>query len=212
MSDVVAAFDVDGTLTTTDTFVPFVRAVAGPWRSAAVAVEVAPLALAVAAGRASRDDLKARVVHGTLGGRAVATLRAVGEQHARRIERGWLRGDTTARLRWHQREGHRTVLVSASLRYYLEPLARSLGIDQVLCTDLAVDGTGDRVTGELAGGNCRGQVKADRLLALLGGPPAELWAYGDSAGDDQLLALAQHPVRVGPKTYVAGVPLPGVDR
>ena len=25
---------------------------------------------------------------------------------------------------------------------------------------------------------------------------AELWAYGDSSGDDELLALADHPLRV----------------
>ncbi len=212
MSDVVAAFDVDGTLTTTDTFLPFIRNVAGPLRSVAVGVEVAPLALAVAAGRADRDDLKATVVRGTLGGRTLLGLHDAGRAHAARIERRWLREDTVARLRWHRREGHRTVLVSASLRFYLAPLASSLGIDDVICTDLTVDAAGTHVTGELDGGNCRAQAKADRLLALLGGRPGELWAYGDSSGDDALLALADHPVRIRKGAFIAGAPLPGVDR
>ena len=34
-----------------------------------------------------------------------------------------------------------------------------------------------------------------RLQAWLGGGAVELWAYGDSAGDDELLAAADHPHR-----------------
>ena len=32
-----------------------------------------------------------------------------------------------------------------------------------------------------------------RLRAWMGDPPDELWAYGDSRGDAQLLAMATHP-------------------
>ena len=50
-------------------------------------------------------------------------------------------------------------------------------------------------------GNCRGPEKARRLLAWLdanhGGRDAvELWAYGDSPGDRELLAAADKPVWV----------------
>jgi phosphoserine phosphatase len=31
----------------------------------------------------------------------------------------------------------------------------------------------------------------------VGGAATELWAYGDSAGDRELLAMADHPTRVG---------------
>jgi phosphatidylglycerophosphatase C len=108
------------------------------------------------------------------------------------------------RLQWHLRQGHDVVLVSASLRCYLEPFAVALGAHHVLCTDLAFDGTG-RCTGALLDGNCRGAGKVQRLLAWTDTPPSELWAYGDSAGDDELLALAAHPVRVG-RRAIAPVP------
>ena len=36
---------------------------------------------------------------------------------------------------------------------------------------------------------------------------AVVWAYGDSAGDDALLARADHPVRVGREHVVSPNPL-----
>jgi phosphatidylglycerophosphatase C len=118
-----------------------------------------------------------------------------------------LRPDVLARLRWHQAEGHRTVLVSAGLRAYLAPLAARLGVDHVICTDLAVAADG-RLTGGLAGGNCRGPAKAQRLAAWLeaAAAPGPLWAYGDSAGDADLLALADHPLRVARRLLVPAAP------
>ncbi|MGH9000745.1 MAG: haloacid dehalogenase-like hydrolase, partial [Acidimicrobiia bacterium] len=49
-----------------------------------------------------------------------------------------------------------------------------------------------RLTGALLGANCRGAEKVARLREWLGGEELEvdLWAYGDSRGDAELLALA----------------------
>ena len=99
------------------------------------------------------------------------------------------------RLRWHGGEGHEIVIVSASLDSYLAPLAPRLGVGHVISSSLEVDDHG-LVTGRLVGGNVRGPEKASRLQAWLGDGPIELWAYGDSSGDDELLAMADHPTRV----------------
>ena len=87
---------------------------------------------------------------------------------------------------------------SASLDPYLVPLGPSLGVDGVVCTVLE-RGADGRLTGSLVGPNCRGAEKARRVEAWLSErrlADVELWAYGDSAGDDELLALADHPLRV----------------
>ena len=58
---------------------------------------------------------------------------------------------------------------------------------------------GGVLTGRLSGANCRGPEKARRVREWLAGAGldgAELWAYGDSPGDAELLAMADHPVRV----------------
>ena len=106
-----------------------------------------------------------------------------------------LRADTVARIEEHRRLDHRVVIVSASLRDYLEPVAAHLGVDGLVSTELAV-GSDGRLTGELCGANVRGEEKPRRLLEHLDADPAELWAYGNSRGDRALLALADHPIWV----------------
>ncbi len=102
--------------------------------------------------------------------------------------------DSVARVDWHRDQGHRLVLVSASLALYAEPAARALGFDDVIAVELET--SAGRHTGAMVGPNVRGDVKAQRLAALLGDATGALWAYGNSAGDDAMLAMADHPHRV----------------
>ncbi len=82
-------------------------------------------------------------------GKLVSDVETIGEQFAQYVLVNWLRPDTLRRLQWHQRAGHRTVIVSASLAAYLQPLAVRLGFDDVLCTDSTRSGDryGDRLVG-----------------------------------------------------------------
>ena len=193
---VIAAFDVDGTLTTRDCVRPFLERVAGR-RRLLTSLMRRPLATMVAAARRDRDRFKEIIVGGSLRGKVVADVEAIGEQFAQFVLVNWLRPDTLRRLRWHQQAGHRTVIVSASLAAYLRPLALRLGIDDVLCTDSSR--SGDRYGDRLDGLNCRAGEKRRRLDQWLEEQRwvnAEVWAYGDSAGDRELLARADHAVWV----------------
>lgn len=197
---VVAAFDVDGTLTTRDCVRPFLERVAGR-RRLLTSLMRRPVATVVAAVRRDRDRFKEIIVGGSLRGKLVADVEAIGEQFAQFVLVNWLRPDTLRRLQWHQRAGHRTVIVSASLAVYLRPLAQRLGIDDVLCTDSTR--SGDRFGDRLSGPNCRADEKRRRLDAWLEErrwAHAEVWAYGDSAGDRELLARADHAVWVNGAT------------
>jgi phosphatidylglycerophosphatase C len=201
----VAAFDVDGTLTVRDCVRPFLLRVAG-WPGLSRAVLGQPLAALAAGARRDRDRLKELIVGGVLRGRSVAHVDAIGELFAEYVHDRWMRSDTVARLRWHQRSGHRTVLVSASLGPYLRPLGRRLGVEDVLCAEPLR--AGDEFTTGLAGANCRAGEKVRRLEAWLVErriDNATLWAYGDSAGDRELLARADHPLLVTRRT-VSAVP------
>jgi phosphatidylglycerophosphatase C len=191
----VAAFDFDGTLTTGDTLMPFLRQVCGTPR-VGVALARHPWRAVRALRSDGRDAFKEAVLHDLLVGHRYDELAAAGVRYAAEVERAHLRPAVVARLRWHHQQGHEVIIVSASLRCYLDRIGAALGADAVLCTELEVDGNG-RCTGALVGGNCRGATKAERVLARYGGLPDVMWAYGDSSGDTELLALADHPVRVG---------------
>lgn len=201
----VAAFDVDGTLTVRDCVRPFLVRVGG-WGGVAAALARRPVATIGATARRDRDAIKELVVGGVLRGRAVSQVEALGEEFAEQVHSGWLRNDTVERLRWHQRMGHRIVLVSASLSPYLRPLGRRLGVDDVLCAEPRREG--DRFADGLEGANCRAAEKVRRLDAWLRSRSLEdatIWAYGDSAGDRELLERADHPLLVAGVT-VSAVP------
>jgi HAD superfamily hydrolase (TIGR01490 family) len=183
-------------MTPRDTLVPFLTSVAG--RAAvlrALSAEAAGLALA-ASGRGDRDAVKERVLTRVLANRPHADVQEAGRAFAGVLTRSVITTEARDRIAWHRREGHEVVIVSATLDVYLDEVARTLGVGHLLCTRLESDADGI-CTGRLLGANCRGIEKANRLRALLGADAdIELWAYGNSKGDDEMLALADHPVRV----------------
>jgi phosphatidylglycerophosphatase C len=196
---VVAAFDLDGTLTTRDCVVPFLRYVAGTGGLAAGFVRRAPL-LVAALARGDRDRLKELATDAAFTGRSLAGVEAAGESFATGIAAAWFRPDTVEILSRHHADGHHIVVVSASYAVYLRPLVARVGVVDAIGTELAVDEAG-RCTGALDGGNCRGVAKVVRLHRLLGQrfggrDNVTLWAYGDSRGDEAMLADADHPVWV----------------
>jgi phosphatidylglycerophosphatase C len=195
-----AAFDFDGTLTTRDCFVPFLVATSGRARLAKSIATMSTELLAIPRTR-TRDVVKAHLARTMLRGRSRDELTAIGIEFGRNVITQSLRTSTLRRLHWHRRQGHCVVIVSSSLRFYLEPVAEALGVDVVLCTELEFNQHGI-ATGELLGANCRGQEKVNRLLASGLGHAGRLWAYGDSSGDAELLAIADEATWVRRKEPV----------
>jgi phosphatidylglycerophosphatase C len=192
----VAAFDFDGTITHGDCLGPFLATVVGTRRLRLALARRSPVLAATFVGLADRDAEKERLLATLLRGHAAVDVAAAGERFAAELARTRpFRTEMVERIAWHRAEGHAVVVVSASLDVYLDPLAPELGVDHVIATRLAVDERG-RLTGRLDGPNVRGPEKARRLQEWLGDERAEIWAYGNSAGDRELLALADHPRRV----------------
>lgn len=200
----VAAFDFDGTLTDRDTLIPFLGRLAGRRRL------IGALAAQARRYRSDQDAAKLDVLRRLTTGVDADHFATLGADYAVGLHHR-LRPDSMARLRWHRSQGHALVIVSASLDAYLGPLGDTFGFDEVFAVELDRDDQG-RLTGEVTGGvNTRGPVKAQRLQAWLeatfgaqGSP--EIWAYGDTSGDDELLAMADHPTRVTRRGRITPVP------
>jgi len=196
----VAAFDVDGTLTTRDCVVPFLRLVAGTPR-VGIGVGRHPVSLARSAARRDRDSLKAMAASATFTGRDLTGVLDVARSFAHHVYGEWMRDDTARRLDRHRADGDAVVLVSASFEVYLGPLGELLGVDHVIGTRLAVHPSGV-LSGRLDGANCRGPEKVRRLHewlddALGGRANVRVVAYGDSPGDRLMLADADTAHWVG---------------
>ena len=190
----VAAFDLDGTLTRRDTLLPFLQRLCGTTAVMRAVVPEWSAVPAAARGTIDRDATKARVLARLLAGWVATDVVDAAEDYAEHVVTARLRADTVARVTWHREQRHRLVIVSASPELYVGPVAAALGFEAALATRLeVVDG---RLTGRLVGANVRGAEKVRRLNEYFGDAPMTLWAYGDSSGDRELLAAADHAMRV----------------
>jgi phosphatidylglycerophosphatase C len=185
----VAAFDFDGTITRRDTLIPFLRRAAGEARTARALLALSVRITLAMAGAGSRDAAKEQLLRRLLAGRPVAALEEVAESFADYAVGHSLRRETLVHIERHRAAGHELVVVSASPELYVAPVARRLGFAAALGTRLEV-GPDGRLTGRLAGRNCRGPEKVRRLQDWLGEEACTVVAYGDSRGDRELLAFA----------------------
>ncbi len=193
----VVAFDFDGTITTKDTLRLFMTRIRGPRHLASAFIRHTPeLALALQGGSA-RDRAKQAICMDVLGGLDRQRAEAAALNTAQVVRDSLIRPDTRNRIRWHQAEGHRIIVVSASFEAYVRLVADALGIDEVIATRWEVDQDTDTLTGRLDGLNVRGDAKVTLLDRHLGQRSELAYAYGNSAGDTAMLARARHPVRVG---------------
>lgn len=203
----VAAFDFDGTLTTGDTLVPFLYRVSGPRQFAMVSAKLGLKGSLRRIPITDRDHVKELMIRDLLGGREEADLRALGREYATGILANRMNDAVVQRLRDHVDRGDEVLLVSASLVYYLDPIAEHFGIDAVIAVEpTSVDGTLD---GSLTYPNVRAEQKAIRLSEWLSAKndsddaaqpsqsQVELWAYGNSSGDHELLDMADHAFWLG---------------
>lgn len=112
------------------------------------------------------------------------------------------------RLRDHQAQGHRVVLVSGTFEPLLAAIGQRLGVAEVVGTRLEVrDG---RYTGRALPPVCLGAGKLARLQEYLAGDGADIelaasYAYADSELDLPLLQVVGHPVVVNPGPELAEI-------
>jgi len=184
----LAAFDFDGTLTVRDSFMAFLIWRTPRARLLAAFVRLAPAAAGYLIHR-DRGRLKAAGVRILIGRITRAELQAEAEAFASTAFDQLLRPDARAAWARHRAEGFKLVIVTASPEDIVAPFARRLGADALIGTRLAVDADG-RLTGALDGPNCRGPEKLRRLQETFGSGVTLAVAYGDTAGDREMLAAA----------------------
>ena len=191
---VIAAFDFDGTLTKRDTLLPFLRRGLGWPRFLAALLLCSPWLAAFALRLMPNHVAKQKLLSWTLKNRTLAEMDDWTSSWLAQDFPGQLQPWTLARLAEHQQAGHCCVMVSASPDVYLKRVAKQLGFDALLCTNMAVvDG---RLTGQMQTPNCYGEQKVVRLQAWMterfGSSSNAVidYAYGDTAGDQPMLKLA----------------------
>lgn len=185
----IVAFDFDGTLTVRDSFTAFLRWRAGAARYALGLARLLPAALSYLFDR-DRGRIKAAAAREFLAGLTQAELAAEARAFAADQADLLFRPDALAAWRRWREKPVRLVIVTASPAEVVRPFAEALGADDLLGTELAYDAAG-RATGAFLTANCRGREKVARLEARFGPDLRLAAAYGDTAGDREMLAIAE---------------------
>ncbi len=140
-----------------------------------------------------------RIVYRNYAGLPAETTKSAATDCVRAIAKGkWLVGAREA-IAEHRRPGMRIVLVTGSLDFLMESLARDLGGADVLAATLAEQA--GRFTGELVGGPVIAEEKRTRMLRYAnehGLDMTQCHAYGDSMADVPMLEAVGFPHAVNP--------------
>ena len=181
----IYAFDFDGTLTTRDTLLEFIRYACGTMRFLLGFLLYSPLLVLMKLRLFSNGKAKQKVFAHFFKGMTISEFDALCQDFASTY-RHLLRPEVVSQLEQALSGGAEVLIVSASIDNWVQPFFPRV---KVLGTQIEViDG---RLTGRFLTPNCYGQEKVRRILALHPDRSAyHLTAYGDSRGDREMLAFA----------------------
>jgi putative phosphoserine phosphatase / 1-acylglycerol-3-phosphate O-acyltransferase len=134
-------------------------------------------------------------------GRPQAELEELGDRLFRKVIASRLHPEVWQLVTAHKRMGHRVLLASSATHFQVDPMARELEADAVLCTEVEVDGEG-RLTGRALGEPLWGPAKAVGLATYAeaeGGDLDRSFAYSNGAEDEPLLRCVGFPAAISPE-------------
>ena len=207
-ADVLAVFDVDGTLVETNVVEYFL------WmRLRAQPLEDWPAFMArmlrkgprwLYLERRSRAEFQ-RSFYREYDGLDPEVMKRLGREALDAVTLRRIYPEGMRRIREHKRAGHRVLLLTGALDVVVEPLAELLDVE-VDCAHLLVkDG---RLTGDLQSPPPAGEARSALLAEYAGRNGlvlAESFAYADSLSDLPMLELAGTPVAVNPDARLSQV-------
>ena len=206
--DVLAVFDVDGTLVETNVVEYFLwmRLRAQPledWPAfMAEMLRAAPRWLYLE--RRSRAEFQ-RSFYRQYDGLDYEVMKKLGREALNAVTLRRIYPEGMRRIREHQRAGHRVLLLTGALDVVVEPLAELLGVEVDSAHVLVKDG---RMTGDLQSPPPAGEARATLLeeyAAKNGIVLSESFAYADSLSDLGMLELVGTPVVVNPDARLSQV-------
>ncbi len=185
----IYAFDFDGTLTTKDTFVEFIRFSKGNGRALAGFLWHAHLLVLMKLKLYPNWKAKQKLFSYFFKGTTIEQFNALCKNFARQHSR-LIRPQGFEIIRKALLNHDKVVIISASIDNWVKPFFDEFeGNIAIAGTEIEV--REDRLTGFFATKNCYGAEKVNRLQALFPNRSEyKLIAFGDSRGDKELLEYA----------------------
>lgn len=202
----VAMYDMDRTITRSGTYSGFLMHVARrrqQWRLMLLPL-VGIAGAAYSLRLIDRSRLKAINLRLLVGKRfRRAEIAPLAESYADKVVARGLHSAALDQIAADREAGYRLLLATASFHLYVDAIARRLGIDDVLATQLDEPDGADHIHARLAGDNCYGDAKFARIADWLAAnditrEAAHVRAYSDHVSDHPMLRFADEAVATTP--------------
>ena len=186
----IAFFDFDGTMTSRDSFLDFIRHERGLLRFGLGMFLHIPLFIGMYARLFKHQFVKERLLQWFYKGIAQEAFMASSEHYAMEVLPAMIRPKSMAEIFDLKEHGFEIVVVTASPTSWVEPWC---ALHQIKVIGSVLEFHDERVTGKLIGKNCRGLEKVRRVKAAYDLSTYDtIYCYGDTEADIPLLLLATH--------------------
>jgi len=184
----LALFDFDGTITKKDTLAGFIQFLVGKPAYYLGLFKLSPLLIAYSFKLVPNNVAKEKLISCFVGGMQEKKFKELAKEYAEKHIDAVTRDEAITRIKWHQKEGHKVVVVSASMECWLKAWCDKNSIELISTTLEIKSG---KITGKFATRNCHGIEKVNRIKESYNlNEYKYIYAYGDSSGDKEMLELA----------------------
>ena len=188
MQKIIALFDFDGTITTDDSLIRFIRFVVGDLKTLWGMVFLSPMLVVYKLKLIPNYKAKQMMLSYFFKGMDKQQFQKIAEEYSLKHIDTILRPKAMEKITWHKELGHKVIVVSASIECWIRPWCDQNGLDLIATKIKVKDGL---ITGKFLTKNCYGIEKASRVKEAYNLDDYDyIYAYGDSRGDKELLGLA----------------------
>ncbi len=183
----IAFFDFDGTITTDDSLIQFIRFAVGEFTFVSGMVVLSPMLMAYKLKIITNYRAKELMLSYFFKGMSEEKFMQVSKAYSLSQIDTIVRPKAMEKIAWHKEQGHTVVVVSASIECWLKPWCDKNEIELIATKLEMKEG---RVSGRFVTKNCYGIEKVNRIKEVYRLTDCtHIYAYGDSRGDKELLAL-----------------------
>jgi len=184
----LALFDFDGTITTDDSLIKFIRFAVGDVKFLWGMTVLSPMLTAYKLKLIPNYKAKQMMLSYFFKGIDEQQFLKIAKEYSLKHIDTILLPQAMEKIAWHKEQGHKIVIVSASVECWLKPWCDKNGLNLIATKMEMQEGM---VTGKFHTKNCYGPEKAKRVKEKYNLDDYEyIYAYGDSRGDKELLELA----------------------
>ena len=184
----IALFDFDGTITTKDSLVDFIQFALGKPAYYFGLLSISPMLTAYKLKLIPNYIAKEKLITHFFKNWDANRFQKLADQYSIEQIDKITRPKAMEKIAWHQQQGHKVVIVSASIECWLKKWCQSNNIDLISTRLESING---KLTGKLATKNCHGIEKVNRIKEQYDLNEFDyIYAYGDSASDKEMLELS----------------------